>query len=97
MALKREDVALSDERGTFGGYCAAPESGTGPGVLVVQEIFGVNAHIRAAVGRLAEAVVYVHPGAGQGFHGDARASSHASRARQAWQRPMEFFQKHLGV
>ncbi len=28
------------------GYLAVPASGTGPGLLLLQEIFGVNAHMR---------------------------------------------------
>ncbi len=31
----------------FSGYLALPPSGSGPGLLLFQEIFGVNAHIRA--------------------------------------------------
>lgn len=30
----------------FQGYLALPESGSGPGLLLIQEIFGVNNHIR---------------------------------------------------
>lgn len=33
--------------GRFGGYLCRPPSGRGPGLLLIQEIFGVNAHIRA--------------------------------------------------
>ena len=33
--------------GTFNGYLAKPESGAGPGIVILQEIFGVNAHIRS--------------------------------------------------
>ncbi len=40
--------------GTFSGYLATPASGSGPGILVLQEIFGVSAHIRAVVDRWAE-------------------------------------------
>jgi len=32
--------------GTFSAYCALPKTGRGPGVLVIQEIFGVNAVMR---------------------------------------------------
>ncbi|MGH7778510.1 MAG: dienelactone hydrolase family protein [Candidatus Binataceae bacterium] len=35
--------------GNFSGYLALPPGGRGPGILVLQEIFGVNAHIRATV------------------------------------------------
>lgn len=31
----------------FGGFLALPPAGRGPGLLLLQEIFGVNAHIRA--------------------------------------------------
>ena len=30
----------------FNGYLSTPPSGKGPGLLVIQEIFGVNSHIR---------------------------------------------------
>ncbi len=55
MALKQEDVTITGSRGTFGAYFAAPTEGVVPGVLVVQEIFGVNPHIRSVADRLAEA------------------------------------------
>jgi carboxymethylenebutenolidase len=32
--------------GSFDGYLAIPASGTGPGIVVIQEVFGVNAGIR---------------------------------------------------
>jgi len=38
----------------FDAYCALPGSGSGPGVLVFQEIFGVNANIRGIADRLAD-------------------------------------------
>ena len=37
------------------GYLAVPESGSGPGVLVIQEWWGLVPHIRSVVERLAEA------------------------------------------
>lgn len=40
-------LQITTPDGTFGGYLALPASGTGPGLIVVQEIFGVNANIRA--------------------------------------------------
>ncbi len=40
------DIKAKDG-GTFGGYLALPPTGKGPGVVVFQEIFGVNRHIRA--------------------------------------------------
>ncbi len=41
--------------GEFSAYRALPASGTGPGVLVLQEIFGVNANMRQICDGLAEA------------------------------------------
>lgn len=40
--------------GSFTGYLASPASGSGPGVIVIQEIFGINANVRAIADRLAE-------------------------------------------
>ena len=41
--------------GAFDAFIAVPEHGSGPGVLVIQEIFGVNAYIREVCERLAVA------------------------------------------
>lgn len=38
---------------TFQGYLALPKGGKGPGVVIIQEIFGVNSHIRAVVDQYA--------------------------------------------
>lgn len=40
--------------GTFSAYLATPPAGSGPGLLVLQEIFGVNRHIREVTERWAE-------------------------------------------
>lgn len=40
--------------GTFNAYLAVPASGKGPGVVVGQEIFGVNANMRAVADNYAE-------------------------------------------
>jgi len=37
---------VSLENQEFGAYCALPPSGHGPGLIVIQEIFGVNANMR---------------------------------------------------
>ncbi len=42
------DAAGGDDNGgSYGGYLALPPAGRGPGLLLLQEIFGVNRHIRA--------------------------------------------------
>lgn len=49
-----ETISTSDDD-TFSAYLALPGSGHGPGVLVIQEVFGVNAYIRDVCDRLAAA------------------------------------------
>lgn len=41
-----EITLTARDSGTFMGYLAQPKSGTGPGVVVIQEIFGVNKVMR---------------------------------------------------
>jgi carboxymethylenebutenolidase len=53
MGGKRITIKAHDG-GTFSGYLGTPASGSGPGILVLQEIFGVSAHIRSVVDRWAE-------------------------------------------
>lgn len=40
-------IPVAGSAGSFDAYLALPPAGHGPGLLLVQEIFGVNAHIRA--------------------------------------------------
>lgn len=41
------DIQIKSLHGKdFGAYCATPASGNGPGLVVIQEIFGVNAAMR---------------------------------------------------
>lgn len=46
-------LTISTSDGSFNGYLALPESGHGPGVVVIQEIFGVNANMRSIADWLA--------------------------------------------
>jgi carboxymethylenebutenolidase len=56
MAIKTETVKLTSAGGTFNGFFAAPQGGGPvPGVVVIQEIFGVNSHMRDMVQRFANA------------------------------------------
>lgn len=48
-------VAMDVQGAPVAGYLAIPESGSGPGVLVIQEWWGLVPHIRSVVERLAEA------------------------------------------
>jgi carboxymethylenebutenolidase len=51
VTTRYETIAVGDDR--FDAYCAVPESGAGPGILLFQEIFGINDNMRALAGRLA--------------------------------------------
>ena len=52
--MSRIEKVRSHDGGEFPGYVALPESGSGPGMLVLQEIFGVNEYIKGACERLAK-------------------------------------------
>ena len=47
------EITIAGSDGEFGGYLATPEGGAGPGVVVIQEIFGVNDVMRAISDALA--------------------------------------------
>ena len=55
MTVKSRYESVSVEGDHFDAYCAVPESGRGPGVLLFQEIFGINDNIREIADRLAGA------------------------------------------
>ncbi|HWU25375.1 MAG TPA: dienelactone hydrolase family protein [Rhizomicrobium sp.] len=42
-----QNISISTPDGSFAGYLASPAAGRGPGVVVIQEIFGVNGFVRA--------------------------------------------------
>jgi carboxymethylenebutenolidase len=46
-------ISISGRDGDFAAYLAAPASGRGPGIVVIQEIFGINAVVRAVADWLA--------------------------------------------
>ena len=47
------NMTITGADGSFGGYLASPASGRGPGVVIVQEIFGVNHTMREVADNLA--------------------------------------------
>lgn len=53
IASQIETITMADG-GTMDAYVAVPESGRGPGMLVLMEIFGVGDYIREATDRLAK-------------------------------------------
>jgi carboxymethylenebutenolidase len=48
------DVTITTSDGAFGGYLASPTTGRGPGIVVIQEIFGVNGFVRSIADGFAE-------------------------------------------
>ena len=48
-----ETITAPDGAGEFAAYCAVPEGGSGPGILLFQEIFGINDNMRGLAERLA--------------------------------------------
>ena len=54
VTTRYETIAAADG-GEFAAYCAIPESGRGPGVLLFQEIFGINDNMRGLAEKLAAA------------------------------------------
>lgn len=46
-------ISFAANDGTSGGYLAEPGSGTGPGVVVIQEWWGLNDHVKAVADRFA--------------------------------------------
>jgi len=51
-ATRYERVTAADG-GSFDAFCAVPDSGSGPGILLFQEIFGINDNIRDLATKLA--------------------------------------------
>lgn len=45
--MSGKDISINTADGVFAGYLAAPTASNGAGVVVIQEIFGVNAVMRA--------------------------------------------------
>ena len=50
-----ERIVLPDGSGAFDAYRAVPSSGAGPGILLFQEIFGINDNMRGLADRFAGA------------------------------------------
>ena len=50
-----QDIKIASPDGEFGAYLATPASGSGPGLVVIQEIFGVNDVMRQITDMFAQA------------------------------------------
>jgi carboxymethylenebutenolidase len=45
--MSARDITISTADGAFGGYLAVPGTANGAGIVIIQEIFGVNEFVRA--------------------------------------------------
>ena len=45
--MASKDITFTGKDGSFGGYLATPGNGKGPGVVIIQEIFGINPWVRS--------------------------------------------------
>ncbi|WP_426114081.1 dienelactone hydrolase family protein [Massilia sp. PWRC2] len=54
MAIKTEWIQLDAADGKFDAYVVTPHTGSGPGIVLIQEIFGVNEHIRTVAEQYAQ-------------------------------------------
>jgi carboxymethylenebutenolidase len=54
MVSTREETITAPDEGTFAGHVTVPDSGEGPGILLLQEIFGVGEFVKAKAADLAE-------------------------------------------
>jgi carboxymethylenebutenolidase len=52
VTTRTEQIETTD--GAMGAHVALPEAGSGPGIMLIHEIFGVNDYIRDSAQRLAE-------------------------------------------
>src|SRR5688572_10715199 len=84
------DIPAGDGTQTFRGYLALPASGRGPGIVLCQEIFGINDYVREVADLYAEEGYVVlapdlfwrmEPGVELGY------------SPEDWQRAFGFFQK----
>ena len=51
--MQKSEVTIHGPDGNFSAYIASPKTGAGPGIVVIQEIFGVNAVMRGIADDLA--------------------------------------------
>ncbi len=54
MVSTREETITAPDGGTFAGHVTVPDGGGGPGVLLLQEIFGVGDFLKAKAADLAD-------------------------------------------
>lgn len=85
------DITIQGTDGTFSGYLAKPKSGSGPGVVVIQEIFGVNAVMRGIADDLAaKGYVALAPDLFWRIEPNVQITD---KTEAEWKRAFDFYQK----
>ncbi|MBE9221325.1 dienelactone hydrolase family protein [Cyanobacterium stanieri LEGE 03274] len=94
MNITTKSVILNGENIRIPAFLATPtDGGIYPGVVVVQEIFGVNEHIRDVTSRIAkEGYVAIRRSLPLR---DRRSSYNKNVAQQAWQETLKLFESKL--
>ena len=83
------DIAAADGQ-TFRGYLALPPSGQGPGIVLCQEIFGINDYVREVADLYAEeGFVVLAPD----LFWRMEPNVELGYSPEDWQRAFGFFQK----
>ena len=54
MTTSSRTETINGPDGSFDAHVVVPESGSGPGLVIIQEIFGVNTYIKAVCERVAQ-------------------------------------------
>jgi len=85
------DTTITGPDGTFGAYLAVPDSRKGPGVVVIQEIFGVNKVIRdIADGLAAQGYFALAPDLFWRIEPNVQITD---KSEAEWKKAFDFFQK----
>jgi carboxymethylenebutenolidase len=84
------EIMIETPDGRFGAYVAEPKSGTGPGIVLIQEIFGVNKVMRdIADGHAANGYMALCPDL---FWRQQPGVQLTDQSEQEWQKARQFMQ-----
>ncbi len=89
--MSGQDISINGPDGSFSGYLSIPASGSGPGVVVIQEIFGVNKVMRdIADGLAAQGYVALCPDL---FWRIEPGIQLTDQSQEEWQKAFDLFGK----
>jgi carboxymethylenebutenolidase len=89
--MSGQDISIHGPDGNFSAYLARPKGGAGPGVVVIQEIFGVNAVMRGVANDLAaKGYVALVPDLFWRIEPNVQITD---KTEAEWQRAFDFYKK----